>query len=832
MATYLPNVTDIFPEPALYTPNFSYIDTMLRRRQALYDQGFAEISSEYQNISRDVTNAKNAVERDKFIKQAQDNIKNLAAADLSQRQNVDAARNVFKPFYSNVDILGDMAYTSHVKQQLNIAESYRLKDGGKEFSEDNVNYIRKQQQEFANSDPSSWKQFYGNKRYYTPYYDYYKEVQEKMKDFKPSSYEYDHVKGLYKVTTKNSSWSEAEVSEYLNGVLSDKAKQQMRIEADVRIGNNPELLAPTYLQNAQQQLEMNNYNIKNIDKQLALTNDPNKKVELNRKKEVIDNYNRELNTNIDNIKKGDYSYLKNNSEKLSYLVYFNGKLSGFVKSFAHDEKVQKLDGDEVGIALMKEARADARQIRSFEHSEKMKKWELGMVPGNFQVRDLAEGENGINLQTTINGLQEGISEHNREIALLTNASKQYILMKVRERDPNTKLTLDDITGSFINNWIKTGGSGGSRILSTDPYFQNEKEIAAIASRRNSLQNRIDKIEQGAFKNMTSQEQAKVKQVNNTIASMGNITLDDGTSLSATELATGLRNGTISASMNLFNRSGSIKINGKTYQVDDRLAGKAATPIRNNLALLSAFEKIKSVQSSAGDAYEKFIKNRDNFMKDNFAELRLGNKVITFDAGGVNAKSLEASASSLIPNSGLDFQHAGVGATASNQGDAYFYITPKSGSDKTVDDIEKELIAGGVKVRVIKTEKGPAIFQIKGLNNNIANQYRQYSPREVDVISELQSFTGSGEYQSTPFTTAGGDTKFVVKKFGGMYYLHILDINGLGESFPDVYSTPADAISAARILSASGGAQKFKQFSKGSTSTQLDMSGANYDYRYE
>ena len=148
MATFIPNVTDAFPEPSLYRPEFGFLDTMLRRRQSMYEQGFSEIAGKYKQISRSVTNPINVQTRDKFIKEAMTNLKDLSAMDLSQQQNVQNASTVFQPFYKNTDVLGDMALTSHWDQQESIGDSFRLKDGGKEYSQDNIDYIRQQRKQF------------------------------------------------------------------------------------------------------------------------------------------------------------------------------------------------------------------------------------------------------------------------------------------------------------------------------------------------------------------------------------------------------------------------------------------------------------------------------------------------------------------------------------------------------------------------------------------------------------------------------------------------------------------------------------------------------------
>jgi len=190
-------------------------------------------------------------------------------------------------------------------------------------------------------------------------------------------------------------------------------------------------------------------------------------------------------------------------------------------------------------------------------------------------------------------------------------------------------------------------------------------------------------------------------------------------------------------------------------------------------------------------------------------------------------------STYLPD-GYDFKHAGVGVTANNQGNAYFYITSKgSNNEKPEDpeDIVTKLTAAGAKVRLIKTEKGPAIFEIQGLNNRVVNQFRQYSPLESAVINQMQSYVGVRDYASSLFTTPYGDTKFVIKKSNNLYYLHI---NGFGVSYPDVFNSPMEAISAARLLSADGGAgaKIFENEVKGTNSKTIDTSGINYDYRYE
>lgn len=837
MATYLPNITDVIPEPALFTPNFSFIDTMLRRRQGLYEQGFAQVNNAYNFVNRNVSHAYSSKVRDEFLKQANQNLKNLSSLDLSQQQNVKAAASVFEPFVKNRLVLGDMAFTAHLDQQANIAESFRLKDGGKEFSEFNLAYINQQRQAFANDDISTVGQYYANRRSYTPYYDYYKEVQEKMKDFKPSTYKVDHIDGYYKITKDDKSWREAEVAEYLNGVLSDKAKQQMRIEAQVTFGANPENLSLAYKQVAEQQLEMNNYNANLIDKQLATTVDKNAVQLLKDKKQRLEDDNRDINTNLENIAKGDFSFVKNNSERLSSSIYFNSKLSNFVKSFARDEVSISIGADQVGLAIMRENRADARQTRALKAREA----ELQGQVGNFQKSTIV-GEDADVLDNTISGLQKNVDEYQRQINDLHTKNKEHILTKVRERNPDSKLTIDQIDDAFISNWLKTGGVGGKEVSKNDRYYRNQEAAYLLASQKNADLGAIKSIDEAVTQGMSPEEKRKLIRFEREVGEIGTIALDDGSKITGKELATGIKNGTISATT--LGNMGAIKINGKTHYVASTpgIPGVVPVPIMKNSQLLSAYNKIESLQSNMKGTYEKYMSNREKYMEENYPSMTIGKNIITFDEGSPAAKSLESTVGSYLPP-GYEVKHVGLGSDPGDQGNIYSYISAKSGSDvpSDVEEITAQLMARGAKVKAITTKEGSPIFEIEGANNSVANQYRQFSPLEVSILSQMKRNEFVKEYQSTPFNTINGDTQFTIKKYNNLYYLYL---TGLNESFPDTFDSPVEALTMARLLSAteidprtgkkiSGyGAKMFEKEVGGSAAQMFNESGVDYNYNYE
>ena len=274
MATFIPNVTDSFPEPALYRPDFGYMDKMLSRRQQMYERGFSEVAGKYGDLTRELSNPKNVQQRDQFLKESMNNLKNLSSMDLSQQQNVEAASSVFAPFWKNTHVLADMMLTKHYNQQENIAESFRLKDGGKEYSDDNINFVRMQRQAFAKDDPMNYGQYYQNKSYFTPYHDVDKEMRELMKDFKPDDISTVTPKGFYFYKEQDASVRPEAVRRYLEGTLSDKAKQQLRISAAVRYGSNPQAVLANYAATASSNVKQITGELDRVNSYLKVERDP------------------------------------------------------------------------------------------------------------------------------------------------------------------------------------------------------------------------------------------------------------------------------------------------------------------------------------------------------------------------------------------------------------------------------------------------------------------------------------------------------------------------------------------------------------------------------
>jgi 5S rRNA maturation endonuclease (ribonuclease M5) len=345
---------------------------MLRRRQGLYEQGFAQVNSAYNFVNRGVTNPYSVQVRDTFLKQAKDNLKNLSALDLSQQQNVKAASSVFDPFVKNRAVLGDMALTAHWDQQTGIAESFRLKDGGKEFSQDNINYVTMQREAFAKDDISTVNDYYSNKRSYTPYYDWNKEVKDAMKEFKPSSTKMERINGMYMVTTKDASYTKEEINKYLSATLSDKAKQQMRIEAAVKF---PDLnsVAGLYVNQAAQDLPQIEGRLANINNSIKTEKDTNQLEVLKKERDFYTDRAKEIRGNIQSIEQGDVSFLKKNAQRLAENIYIGQTVGRLADGFTHLDVEQTIGFNQVAMMY-------ARMAFDREENEKTRNKDKELLP--------------------------------------------------------------------------------------------------------------------------------------------------------------------------------------------------------------------------------------------------------------------------------------------------------------------------------------------------------------------------------------------------------------------------------------------------------------------
>lgn len=383
----------------------------------MYDQGFAQVNSAYNYINRETTNPYNTKVKDQFLRQAKDNLKNLSSMDLSQFQNVEAANSVFAPFHNNTDVVADQALTDHWNREVALGNSFRTKDGGKEFNQTNIDYILQQKNWFAQDTPDSWRDYYATKRSFTPYYDATHEVQEAMKNFKPSHVKTVKVNGFYIQTLDDKSWYEGEVAQYLNSVLSDKAKQQWKIEGAVKYGDNLPLLNQVLNQQASTIIPNVQTNIDDLNIKIRREKDPAKQAELIKQRDGYIDQQNTVNNNLAAIATGDLKMLRKNSEKIAYDIYFNEKLTDLVKGYAHKDIEQDIKFNDVAMmfwkndqdwAMKRWERQNAIEDRDLKFAHDLRV--AGLKSKEGQLPLLIESGNTIPIANTFDGLKNQVEQ--------------------------------------------------------------------------------------------------------------------------------------------------------------------------------------------------------------------------------------------------------------------------------------------------------------------------------------------------------------------------------------------------------------------------------------
>ena len=607
MATFIPNVTDAFPEPALYRPDFGYMDKMLSRRQQMYERGFSEVAGKYGELTRELTNPKNVQQRDIFLKEAMNNLKNLSSMDLSQQQNVEAAGSVFAPFWKNTHVLADMMLTKHYNQQENIAEGFRLKDGGKEYHDDNINFVRLQRQAFAKDDPLNYGQYYQNKAYYTPYHDVDKEMRDIMKDFKPDDISITTPKGFYFYKEQDASVRPEAVRKYLEGTLSDKAKQQLRISAAVRYGSNPQFVISNYASTASSNIKQITGELEKVNNYIKIEKDPAKKEELKAYKTQLEDSKNVYSNNLDRIKSGDTGFLAGKINDLAYEILYNEKINDFSKAQAH--RVYKLDITENNVALgiWKEQMADARALRREKFD-----LELERLKASGALEPILETgrAKGGNLNLSINDISAQYQQAETTKKQLSADLNKFIISYWKgdgTKDANDQLTEADLIKdpNLVNKFL-TEHAGLEKVQ----QYKNDINLAVGAQQ--SYQLMYDAARGKASANLTADQKKVLAAAKTEISKLGPVAVVENgrfVNFQPQDIFDGLMDG----SVNIKYTGGVTQLNiqGRTYILNpkgnDLFVKQAIQKVQNIEALANKYEGVADASKTYNNAMTEYFK---------------------------------------------------------------------------------------------------------------------------------------------------------------------------------------------------------------------------------
>lgn len=126
MSQYVPYIPEVLPESPLFTPDLNFFDQMMQRKQSMFEQGLSKARVAYSSVlNAPLANKNNIPLRDQYVKDATENLKSLASADLSLPQNVTAAENVFAPFWQDKFIMKDMELTKSYQNGFQTLDAWK-----------------------------------------------------------------------------------------------------------------------------------------------------------------------------------------------------------------------------------------------------------------------------------------------------------------------------------------------------------------------------------------------------------------------------------------------------------------------------------------------------------------------------------------------------------------------------------------------------------------------------------------------------------------------------------------------------------------------------------
>jgi len=735
MATFLPGVTDAFAGPAPFEPDFQFIDTMLRRRQAMYEQGYSQVSNAYRALNRNLTNPNNANNRDKFVRQAEVNLKNLSSMDLSMPQNVDAANNVFKPFYQNLDILADMSLTTHWDKQESIADMYRTKDGGKEYSDDNIQYVRMQRNKFATDDPGNWRKYMQSKRSYTPFYDWNKELMEYMKDYyKPNVMDIKRRNGMYNITEVNKGASPEDLKLFFTSVASEKAKKQMMIEAAVRIGDNAADIAPIYQKVAEKELKTLEEQVPVIETRLKLASTDEERESLKNARKL---YTDEIDTRkkeLDKIKNGDIGFIEANPNKYAFSLYFDEAVGRLAKGLSWKDYKYDFDGDDVTMMYYRESqewartiysnkRADARAAAKAERKKKEEEDKYG-PPDVVNTPDF----NNRNIpQQGLSIISDGLNDIQMKRVALGNELKQHVARILRV-DPNT------LTPGQVYAYI--GSVQGKR---DSRYAEIQNEIFSLEQDEKNLKGELDNVRRYAKEKIGDYDYKRVQATFKSLDPLGkkqNVTADQMFSAVVAGRVNYKEEGTggdpryqIGMPMKSY-----LTINGVSY-----VANK-------NSDLYKMYEKVKAL------AANPIVKGYSAAINDYFgSEQRMIGKGLKYNPNDPRFKKMAGTVSGLI---GVD--QTKIASITKGTGNEVYFQLDSDAANKDWENEKERIIATatqqGINIKVDDKTKTFYISDLPGISQvNLGGDiYANFTPMEKKLIDFGEERMGDGAVSSKYF----------------------------------------------------------------------------------
>jgi hypothetical protein len=481
MASYLTGVDPQSFQISGYQLPVNQIIQAVATRNAYWDTYASQLKNAYsRNLNLNLTLDQNKQQLQSLMKGVDAGLQQAVRSDLSLAPNANEAMKIFDPITQNQNIQGDNAITNHYQRELQLADSYRTKDGGKEYSPVNVKDLMIGLDRFAKSgDPNSWKEHYATRRSYTPYYDVQSEINQLRKTFKPNittvtkpsiDEKTGKPTGFYLQTVTDKSSYENQWKAYLATNLSDKARQQLAINGRVSYYEQPGALARDYADYTQNK-------ITGLAKEREVTNgiaaaitDPQLKSLYNEKISQLDDDINDLRQERDRLRAGDLSTISNNQDAIASLVYSDNYISNVARSLQNIDTEVSFKPDAAAINFFNQNLETQRFNRALASKERIAAANLEM-----RARELAakvKGEGGVEWNpsqpipsdesdnTTLNKelYDKQVDTYKSNLDSAVSSLDEYIRASGYDMSKMKSLGRE----AFLNTWITEGSNKQSR----------------------------------------------------------------------------------------------------------------------------------------------------------------------------------------------------------------------------------------------------------------------------------------------------------------------------------------------------------------------------------
>lgn len=156
MATYVPGSQTYAKEFQHFTPDYKFLSSVLDVRQDRYDTNYKQLGDLYGTVVyADLSRNDTREIRDQYSEQLSPKIQQISGMDLSLRENVDAAKGLFKPFYEDDLIVKDLVYTKEFKNNIQLAQAFKDSDNldeRKKYWDTGMQYLSFQIEDFKLAD--------------------------------------------------------------------------------------------------------------------------------------------------------------------------------------------------------------------------------------------------------------------------------------------------------------------------------------------------------------------------------------------------------------------------------------------------------------------------------------------------------------------------------------------------------------------------------------------------------------------------------------------------------------------------------------------------------